>query len=81
MVDVLVEIQRPQLLRFFAFLIASHAEGRCEHLHSLELVLEDVAAAISPDDEHDVTVRHLIEVLLAVSADLAHDQLEQVVSG
>ena len=81
MLFVLIEIQRPKLMRLRAILIAAHTKRGCEHLHSLELVLEDVAAAISPDDEHDVTVRHLIEVLLAVSADLAHDQLEQVVSG
>lgn len=50
-------------------------------LQPLELILEDVSAAIAANNEGYLTIGHVIKKLAAVAPDFAHNLLKEVMGG
>ena len=70
----IVEVERQDVLRLLVVWI-SHTEHRGPHVHSLQLIVENVAALIASDDATDLPALHLIEEVATRNAYFANDVL------
>ena len=57
----------------------AHAEHRGPHLHALQLIHQDVATLVALQDSTGLPSADLVEKFSARDADLAYEQLIQVV--
>ena len=62
-------------------LVLAHSEAGVVCLNALELVLKNVATAISSNDAFSLPKSNLIEELVTADAYLANEQLVDVVGG
>lgn len=74
---IIIKVKRYNVLRVLVFGVA-HAEHGGPYIHALELILQDITAAVATDNQRYFAVRHVIEAFYAVSSNLAHDKLEQI---
>lgn len=79
-VDVAVNVHREPVSGSFVA-AATHAMEGTISLQTLKLVLKDISASVAALYQQDVAVGHLIQKLSAVSANLAHYFLVEVVGG
>lgn len=78
-IRIFVEVEWQPSCWPFVLLVAAHAMDCTVSLQSLKLILKNVSPAIPSDDQVDFPPFQLVEVFVAVSANLAYDKLVSVV--
>ena len=77
----MVEVHRNELHGCDVLLIVAHGETGIVGLDALQLVLQDVTAAMATDDTTGLPEAYLVEEFVAADTDLANEQLVDVVGG
>jgi hypothetical protein len=77
----MVEVHWNELHGRDVLLIVSHGETGIVGLDALQLVLQDVTAAMAADDATGLPEAYLVEEFVAADANLANEQLVDVVGG
>ena len=77
----MVEVHGNELHGCDVLLIVAHGEVGKVGLDALQLVLQDVTAAMASDDAAGLPEAYLVEEFVATDANLANEQLVDVVGG
>lgn len=77
----MVEVHWNELHGCDVLLIVAHGEAGIVGLDALQLVLQDVTAAMSADDASRLPEAYLVEEFVTAYTDLANEQLVDVVGG
>lgn len=77
----MVEVHGNELHGRDVLLIVAHGEVGKVGLNALQLVLQDVTAAMTADDATGLPEAYLVEEFVAADTNLANEQLIDVVGG
>lgn len=77
----MVEVHGNELHGCDVLLIVAHGEAGIVGLDALQLVLQDVTAAMAADDATGLPEAYLVEEFVAADTNLANEQLVDVVGG
>ena len=77
----MVEVHGNELHGCDVLLIVAHGEAGIVGLDALQLVLQDVTAAMAADDATGLPEAYLVEKFVAADTNLANEQLVDVVGG
>ena len=77
----MVEVHGNELHGCDVLLVVAHGEAGIVGLDALQLVLQDVTAAMAADDATGLPEAYLVEEFVAADTNLANEQLVDVVGG